>query len=126
MVDEKVLDAVPEKLRKTVKKHLAEEAEAAALFDIDEFIIGAEKVREVYVREINRRVQYKKLTVAEGRELFKIADKDERSAQHLFLLLHKANPNITREKIDKLNDDEAAAILSAILREHIFLRTPTA
>jgi hypothetical protein len=116
------LEAAPEKLRKAVEEEEAKRAEAAALFDIDEFISDAEKVRTVYVKEINRKIKYKKISVVENGEIAKMTDADERARAMLYTMLHKADNKITKEKINALSSDVATVILTTILSEQTFLQ----
>ena len=100
-----------------------EERRAAAdLFSIGEFIADAEMMREVYVKEIDRRVQYKKLNLGENSELAKIKDIELRGQKMLYMMLHKVDPEITEEQIIEISGDVAAAILTAIVGDQTFLK----
>lgn len=112
--------------RENYEKSIAEDkrrkAEAAAMFDIDEFITDADIVRKVYVEKIDRNLQYKKLTVNENAGLVKIKDINERGTKMLYLMLNKADSSITEEKIAKLGNDVAATILETIVDDQSFLQ----
>lgn len=95
---------------------------AADLFNIGEFIADAEMMREVYVKEIDRRVQYKKLNLGENSELAKIKDIELRGQKMLYMMLHKVDPEITEEQIIEISGDVAAAILTAIVGDQTFLK----
>jgi len=114
---------------KELKRMMEEEerrrAEAAKMFNIDEFIIDAEKTRETYVPAINRWVRWKKLTLADEAEIREIEDLEERGQERLYRLLSKADPRITREKIKRMPSDAAYAILMRLLAEPAFLFTET-
>jgi len=95
---------------------------AADLFNIGEFIADAEMMREVYVKEIDRRVQYQKLNLGENSELAKIKDIELRGQKMLYMMLHKVDPEITEEQIIEISGDVAAAILTAIVGDQTFLK----
>jgi hypothetical protein len=115
------LEAAPEKLRKAVEEEEAKRAEAAALFDIDEFITAADTIREVYVPAMHRRVKYKPLTIAENAEAQRIEDPQKRAEKLLFFYLHKADEKISEEKIKKMLNAAGTTILTAILADQAFL-----
>jgi len=95
---------------------------AADLFNIGEFIADAEMMREVYVKEIDRRVQYQKLNLGENSELAKIKDIELRGQKMLYMMLHKVDSEITEEQIIEISGDVAAAILTAIVGDQTFLK----
>jgi len=112
---------------KAYEKDLEKRTAAAKLFSVDEFILDADKLREVYVPEIDRKVKYKKLTLTENKELTKIKDVEDRTQKLLYKVLHKADPSTTEEKVGKLGNDVSGAIMRAILEDLNFLpkRRPT-
>jgi len=116
----KALERVKE-LRARVEEEERKRALAAKVFDIDEFIIDAEKTRETYVPEINRWVRWKKLLLGDEAEIRKIEDLEERGQERLYRLLSKVDPSITREKIKLMPSDAAYAILMRITAEPAFL-----
>ena len=101
------------------------EQEQAKLFDISEIIMDAERIREVYVPEINRIVRFKKLTVAQDIELSKIEDPNRKALKMLYFMLHAADPKVTEESIERMPNDVAAAILRAILPKAFLQATDT-
>jgi hypothetical protein len=115
------LEAAPEKLRKAVEEEEAKRAEAAALFDIDEFITAADTIREVYVPAMHRRVKYKPLTIAENAEAQRIEDPQKRAEKLLFFYLHKADEKVSEEKVKKMLNAAGTTILTAILADQAFL-----
>jgi len=60
-------------------------------------------MREVYVKEIDRRVQYQKLNLGENSELAKIKDIELRGQKMLYMMLHKVDPEITEEQIIEIS-----------------------
>lgn len=100
----------------------AERRAAATLFNVDEFITDVAMMREVYVEEIDRRVQYKKLTLGENSEIVRIKNAEERGQKMLYLMLHKANPEVTEDQVTEIGGDVAAAILTAIVGDQAFLK----
>lgn len=112
--------------RENYEKSIAEDkrrkAEAASMFDIDEFITDADVIREAYVEDIDRNIRYKKLTVKENASLLRVKDVEKRGTKILHLMLSKVDPTITEEKIEKLGSDVAGIILATILEEQGFLQ----
>ncbi|MHA1286257.1 MAG: hypothetical protein ACTSPB_02515 [Candidatus Thorarchaeota archaeon] len=111
-----------EDYKKSIEEDKRRKAEAASAFDIDEFIADADIVREVYIEEIDRNVQYKKLTVKENAVLMKTKDVEKRGTKMLYLMLSKADSTITEEKIENLGSDVAGVILANILKDQSFLQ----
>ena len=108
---------------KQALRELEEKREAVRrLFNIDDFIADAEKVREVEVPELGIIVRYKSLTNEDLFKVMKIEDDTERGIELLYLMLSKADTKITREKLKKLNPLVTAQILNAITsKEPLFL-----
>lgn len=111
-----------EDFKTTIREKEAERRAAAELFNVDEFIADATMMHEVYVEEIDRRVQYKKLNLAENSELARIKDVRERGQKMLYMMLHKANPAITEDQISEISSDAATAVLTAIVGDRSFLK----
>ena len=111
-----------EDYKDNIKRIEDERRAASELFNIDDFIIDAELIREVYVEEIDRRVQYKKLNVGENSEVAKIKDVQLRGQTMLYMMLHKVDPEITENQIIEISSDVATAILTAIVGDQTFLK----
>lgn len=110
-----------EDFKNFISKKEAERRAAAELFNIDEFIADVAMTREVYVEEIDRRVQFKKLTLAENSELVRIKNAEERGLKMLYLMLHKANSEVTEDSIQNIGSDVAAVVLTAVVGAKSFL-----
>ncbi len=91
-------------------------AEAEKAFNIDDFIVDADKTFTVYVPEINRTIKYKRLNNEDGGKLepFIKASKYEQGIHTLALMMFKADGKTTFEKLQKMSTEDAAAILNAI------------
>ncbi len=113
---------VVEKGKKALRKLEEKREKIHMLFSIDDFIADAEKVREVEVPELGIIVRYKSLTNEDLFKVMKIEDDTERGIELLYLMLSKADPNVTREKLRKLSPMVTARILNAITsKEPLFL-----
>ena len=120
MVEKK--ESVVERGKKALRELEERREKARRLFDIDQFIADADKTREVEVPELNIIVRYKPLTNEDLFKVMKIEDDTERGIELLYLMLSKADPKITREKLKKLNPLVTARILNAITsKEPLFL-----
>jgi len=114
--------SVVERGKKALRELEERREKARRLFDIDQFIADADKTREVEVPELNIIVRYKPLTNEDLFKVMKIEDDTERGIELLYLMLSKADPKITREKLKKLNPLITAQILNAITsKEPLFL-----
>lgn len=91
--------------------------EASELFSMHR----PQKVREVYVPEIDRYVRYIPLTPEENRECLKIDNVMDRIMERVYFMLSKSDPNITREKLRRIDFFGVIhPILKAILEhEHV-------
>ena len=113
---------VVERGKRALHKLEEKREEVRRLFNIDDFIADAEKVREVEVPELGIIVRYKSLTNEDLFKVMKIEDDTERGIELLYLMLSKADPNVTREKLRKLSPMVTARILNAITsKEPLFL-----
>lgn len=111
-----------EDYKANIERKEEERRAATELFNIGDFIADAEMLREVYVEELDRRVQYKKLNVGENSEVAKIKDIELRGQKMLYMMLHKADPKITEKHIMEISSDVASALLSAIVGDQTFLK----
>lgn len=103
-----------ERGKKALEEHEKRKERIRRLFNIDDFIVNVEKIREVEVPELNIVVRYKSLTNEDLFKVMKIKDDTERGIELLYLMLSKADPNVTREKLRKMNPMVTAQILNAI------------
>ena len=91
-------------------------------FNIDDFVVDADETLETLVPELDTIVKYKVLTNADLLKISRVEGEHEKGFEILFLLLSKADPNITREKLYAVEPSVTNRILAAITREKpIFL-----
>jgi enoyl reductase-like protein len=107
--------------QKEYERDQAKKLKTAKLFSVDEFIADADKLREAYVPELQCKVQYKKLTLNENSAVVSVEDATERNRKLLYLVLRKADPSVTEDKVGALGNDDATYILRAILADLDFL-----
>jgi len=92
-------------------------------FDIDDFVTSVEEIREVPVEELDIIVRYKRLTNEESLSISKISDENEQGLEILYMMLSKADANVTKDKILAMNPTETALIINAINEDsNIFLQ----
>jgi len=123
MSGEKTEEEKKPAFRRAYEKEQAEKLKTAQLFSVDDFISSATKTHEVYVPEIGGKVQYKIMDINETDEAAKLEGR-QRSRLMLYTFLHKADPSVTKEKIGKMSDPDATAVLNAILADIRFLQQP--
>jgi len=91
-------------------------------FDVDE-ILANEKIREVYVPEIDCYVRFGPMDYTDFVKVSRAQDL-EKAAVMLYCMLHKADPTVTLEKVKKLPVHVVAAILAKINQELHLETTP--
>lgn len=120
---EKDNEAIATKLEQKLEEYEAKEAEETArvanLFNIDDFIKDADEVFTVETRL--GLVRYKRLTLKDTFELPKIDNSREYAAYIVFLMLNKADPNVTFEKVCSLSSDVSAELFSVLAEKMVFL-----
>jgi len=101
---------------KKLEEKLRAEAERreAVVKRIDEILADHDLVREAYVEELGCCVRFKKPNVIELKQLSEISDPFERAKRFVLILLSKADPEVTEEKIDRLPGDVVLAIARAL------------
>jgi len=103
-----------EKFKRELEKHKERVEKTRRLFNIDDFVADADRVREVEVPDYGITVRYKRLTNEDSLKLNKIEDAQEKNLETFFIMLSKADPNVTREKVWKMDPILTAKILTAI------------
>jgi hypothetical protein len=94
------------------------------MFNIDDFIGDADETRIAEIPELNLKVKYKRLTAGDIFKLGEIKSNDERGLQILFLMLNKADANVTLDKVKKLDPFVATRILAKLTEKTGFLQPP--
>lgn len=103
-----------EKLREMVERARRLEAEKARLFNPDELIQEARKIRSVE-DEVLGTVKFRVLTMREMLELNKVKDEEERALRMVHMMLMDAYPNLTVEKLRELPAPIAVRLMNLLL-----------
>lgn len=98
-------------------EELRRQAEARNLFSDKSFLEDAQKPKKLVIPELGGHVLYCPLSYGERLEVTKIKDQDKQNRRALFIMLGKANPEITEDMINNLRADYVDAILMAISKE---------
>jgi hypothetical protein len=109
-----------EEYAKKLKQHEQEKAEKAAKFDIKALIQSSKQIRSVEVEGLGV-VEYGVLTQSDVFELAKYKTTEEKSIATIWLMLRKANPELTFEDIKNLPIDVTAKIMAALTEDMNFL-----
>lgn len=112
-----------EEYKAKLEKYEQKQAEKAKLFNIDDVLADSNKPREVYVEEINAKVRYGVLSIADLSEINKAETAEEKAVLMLYKMLAKADRNVTLDKVKALPLDVATAILTRISQSPL-LRIP--
>ena len=114
-----------EEYKKRLEQHQKEREKILKQFNIDEFVADAERVKEVEVEWGGETlvIQYKSLRNKDNFELAKIEDTQKRNIETLYLMLCRADRNITREKIETLNPILTQRILAEISKRELSFLT---
>lgn len=89
-------------------------------FNIDDFVADADETKTVEVDGVGV-VKYKRLTVEDSFKLQEAKNVTEQGIKIIYLMLGKADPNVTEDKIRKLPPVVAEKILSALSGQTDFL-----
>ena len=106
--------------RRMAEEERLKELEAKASFKtIDQILVDADKLHEVYVPEIDCKIRYKKIAQAEYLEIIKIEDFELFSQELLCRMWRKGDSAVTLDKVKALPFD-----LLPIIMERIHTKTP--
>jgi len=105
-----------EEYAKKLEQYEQEKAAKAAKFDIKALIQSSREIRKVEVEGLGI-VEYGVLTLADSIELGKCKTPEERGLMTLYLMLRKADKDITLEDVKALPLDIAAKLMATIARE---------
>ena len=114
---------IVEKGKKKLAEYERAKAEKARLFSIDEILADSKKIREVYIEELNAKVRYGVLSIADLAEINKAETAEEKAVLMLYKMLAKADEKVTLEKVRALPLDVATVILTRISQSPL-LRIP--
>lgn len=92
-------------------------AAARNLFEDKSFIEDAQTPKYLPIPELGGYVLYCPLSYGERIEVLKIKDQDKQNRRALYLMLKKANPDITEDIINGMRADYVDAVLMAIGKE---------
>jgi hypothetical protein len=109
-----------EKLEEYEKK----KAEKAAKFDIKALIRKGREIRTAEVEGLGA-VEYGVLTLADSMELAKCKTAEERGIMTLWMMLHKADRDLTLEDVKAFPLDIAAKLMTALTKDMGFLAGKT-
>jgi len=102
-------------MKKLEEKIKAEaERRSAAVKKIDEILADHDLVRDAYVEELGCKIQFKKPTITELKQISEITDPFERAKLFVITLWSKADPGVTAEKVERLPGDVILAIARAL------------
>jgi len=113
-----------EEYAKKLEEYEREKAEKAAKFDVKALVQGSLEIRRVEVEGLGV-VEYGVLTLADSLELTKCKTPEERGIMTLWLMLHKANKDLTLEEVKALPLDVAAKLMMALTKDMGFLAGKT-
>jgi hypothetical protein len=109
-----------EEYAKKLEKYETEKVEKASKFDVKALIKSSKQIRTAEVEGIGT-VEYGVLTLADSMELTKCKTAEERGIMTLWLMLHKADKDITLEDVKAFPLDVAAKLMTALTRDMGFL-----
>ena len=113
-----------EEYAKKLEEYEREKAEKAAKFDVKALVQGSREIRRVEVEGLGV-VEYGVLTLADSLELAKCKTPEERGIMTLWLMLHKANKDLTLEDVKAFPLDVAAKLMTALTKDMGFLAGKT-
>lgn len=103
-----------------VRQRYAEAEAKAVKKTIDQILEERDKLYEVYIPNLDCKIQYGRLTVPEFMEIEHLTE-DEFPRRFLYLMWRKGDPELTEEKINRFSDLEIRIILGYILETTPFL-----
>gem|GEM_PF-3296462 len=121
---EPYLSGKVEEYAKKLERYEQEKAEKAGKFDVKALIQSSREIRRVEVEGLGI-VEYGVLTLADIVELGKCKTPEERGLMSLYLMLHKADKDLTFEDVKALPLDVAAKLMTALSKEMGFLAGKT-
>ena len=118
-------ESVVERGKRVLEEHEKRKEKIRKQFNIDDFIRDAEEVREVEVDYGGETliIKYKSLRNKDNFELAKIEDDQKRSVKTLYIMLSRADPNVTEEKVENLNPILTQRILAEISKRELSFLT---
>jgi len=111
--------------RELFEKEEAAERELAKKFDPKKILQKANEIRTLDDPVLGE-IKYTILTTGDLFKLDKIADKEERARMTIFLLLHKAYPDMKEQDIDGFPGDTTTRLCELIASPENFLKIPQA
>jgi hypothetical protein len=105
-----------EEYAKKLEQYEQEKAEKAAKFDVKALIQSSKQLCRVNVEGLGV-VEYGALTLADTVELGKCKTPEERGIMTLWLMLRKANKDLTIEDVKALPLDVAAKLMNALTQD---------
>ena len=96
------------------EEELREKAAKAKVKTIDEILKDADETRECYIPKRDYKIQYKPLLLEDLPKIQAVDDPNEQSALTLFIMMSRADANVTLEKIKKIPLMEVLDILKRL------------
>jgi len=98
----------------------AEDVAKGKLFDPRELLLETKAMRQKYHKKLGL-VNFSVLSFDEMLSLGKIEDKDERTKTTLWMMLHKAYPDLKKEDVGRFPGAKVADLLTLMTRDEGFL-----
>lgn len=101
-------------------KFSEKEQKDAQLFRVEDYLLGPDSIEARFIRIQGKvhKVRYGPLALGDLSEVNKIKDAYDRGINVLWRMLQKADPNLTLETVQKMDNDVAKILLSAISSEN--------
>ncbi|MCJ7559187.1 hypothetical protein MUO79_01035 [Candidatus Bathyarchaeota archaeon] len=116
--------AMEEKLQKMMDEDDAVDVAQGKLFDPRDLLLEAKSLHQKYHKRLGL-VNYNVLSFDEIVDLGAIKNANERSKTMLWMMLHKAYPDLKKEDIGKLPGVKVAKLLTLITKDEDFLPPET-
>jgi hypothetical protein len=109
-----------EEYARKLEEYEQKKAEKAAKLDVKALVQSSREIRRVEVEGLGV-VEYGVLTLADSLELAKCKTPEERGVMTLWLMLQKADKDLTLDEVKALPLDVAAKLMTALTRDMGFL-----
>ncbi len=106
--------------KRKLAEHDAEDAKAAKLFDPQELVKESTSIHEK-IHPKHGLIKYGVLTTDELFSLDKITNPKDRAKTLLWMMLHKAYPNLTKEDVGKFPGMKSGELMNFLLSDTDFL-----
>ena len=114
-----------EKLDKLKKRSTKKQKQEATAFNIDEFLVGPDYIQTKKVtlfqgtpRERDVNVRFGAISIKETTQM-KGETTHAKGIDMLYRLLHQGDPKVTKEKVERMDQDVATELLKAITGQEV-------